>query len=149
MSGHENDTVFIAGSFNNWSANYTPMTFSPSDKMWHITLKGISGDQQFKFTRGSWNSVQTTITGTDVGNYDILLKSDTTVMFSIASWRDHFYSAGKSHTASPQVNKLKKVFHIAALDTDKEIWVYVPPGYKKRGIEVSRDLYAGWAKSFR
>ncbi len=129
--GFENDTVFLAGNFNNWSPSATPMQFDAKDSLWHVSLKGISGNQQFKFTRGSWDKVQTTDGGKDLGNYNIDLKSDTAVFYQVVGWKDVFSPGGKQHTASPQVKRLDKVFHIVDLNTNKRIWVYLPPGYTK------------------
>lgn len=122
--------VFMAGSFNNWN---------PGDGKWQLTknndgtfiieLNALSaGNYEFKFTQGSWSSVETTSDGHDVSNRSISLTSDTTLYFTVAAWKKAA-SAMKSHTASKNVQVIDTSFNIPQLGRTRRIWVYLPPGY--------------------
>src|ERR1700759_3392274 len=70
-------TVYLAGNFNNWN---------PADTAWRLptnktaVLANIApGSYQFKCTRGSWATVETTAKGQDIPNREITLKGDTTL----------------------------------------------------------------------
>ena len=52
------DTIYIAGDFQGWDPQGTPMT-KVDDATWTITLPFVEGDApQYKFTRGSWEAVE-------------------------------------------------------------------------------------------
>ena len=81
---------YITGSFNNWN---------PGDKNYRlkrinyfrteITIPNLSkGPQSFKFTRGDFKSVESTVNGNDIPNRVVDLQGDTTILCSIQGWKD-------------------------------------------------------------
>lgn len=128
---HLSDTIFIAGNFNKWSPNASPLIFNVADKMWHISLANIKGEVNFKFTRGTWETVQCTSAGADVENYNIKVDHDKIAEYTISTWKDAFPLSPRIHTASKNVHLAKKEFTIPALKTRKKIWIYLPLGYAK------------------
>jgi predicted alpha/beta superfamily hydrolase len=129
---HLKDSVFVAGNFNNWSPDKTPLTFSASDNTWKLKLHNLKDDvYEFKFTRGSWSSVETTVSGTDVGNKSIKLSSDTVFNYSIAAWKDDFATTARQHTASANVYIIDTAFYMPQLDRKRRIWIYLPAGYSE------------------
>ena len=129
-SSHRADTVFIAGNFNNWNPAATAMVYSEANKKWELTLQNIREKQlEFKFTRGSWPSVEAGLNGAEVGNHIVQLSADTSLTFNIDYWRDDFAVAEKKHTASPNVSIVDSAFYIPQLNTKRRIWVYLPEGY--------------------
>lgn len=48
-------SVFVAGTFNDWNASATPLSFSPKEGHWTCELQLDPGDYQFKFVvDGEW-----------------------------------------------------------------------------------------------
>ncbi|MEP6927109.1 MAG: alpha/beta hydrolase-fold protein [Ginsengibacter sp.] len=127
---HKNDHLFIAGSFNGWD---------PGDKEFEIdtTKNGITvllsqGHYEFKFTRGSWQKVETTSDGKGISNRVLKVFHDTTVTIQINGWSDNFdqaVSPEKVHTASANVKVIDTAFFIPQLNRTRRIWVYLPPDY--------------------
>src|SRR5579863_8660487 len=62
--------IFIAGSFNNWTPNDDVNKFQ-QDSAGNFFLKYArldSGTYEFKFTRGSWQTVECKKNGADIEN---------------------------------------------------------------------------------
>lgn len=124
------DSIFIAGSFNNWDPHNRSFYLSPvKDKLVFEKNDIPNGIYEFKFTRGSWDKVETTENGSDIQNRLLKLSSDTTLQYSVASWKD-FKQVTKSHTVSNNVHILDTSFRMKMLDRSRRIWIYLPPGYK-------------------
>lgn len=127
----KNDSVFIAGNFNNWEPGNPAFSLSPAnDKLVFEKNDVPKGTYEYKFTRGSWQRVETAENGTDIMNRLLDLSSDTTVQYSIADWKDNFAPIARPHTASANVHILDTSFHMKKLDRNRRIWIYLPPGYK-------------------
>ena len=84
------DSVCIAGTFNNWDPTPGDRNKLTSDgRQTHsITLNLPAGKTYYKYTRGSWFSVEQTNIGFDIDNRIVTIHSDTTVKDTIRSWRD-------------------------------------------------------------
>ncbi len=52
------DSVFIAGSFQGWCANCTPMTDLNNDGIWEKTMDIPIGTHEYKFTQGTWGDAE-------------------------------------------------------------------------------------------
>ena len=127
---HAGDAVFAAGNFNGWNPGDGWYTLLKKDKYAELTLKNLSaGNYQFKFTRGSWEQVESTASGADVGNRQFDLVSDTLLEYSIAAWMDDFDHAEKTHTASANVQVVDTAFAMPQLGRNRRVWIYLPPGY--------------------
>jgi glycosidase len=86
------DTVFIAGDFQGWDPGATPMT-KVDDRTWTILLPFREGDApQYKFTRGSWETVEKDAGCGEIPNRTItaLFGTDGTpsVENMVEKWRD-------------------------------------------------------------
>ncbi|RYZ20963.1 MAG: alpha/beta hydrolase [Chitinophagaceae bacterium] len=128
------DSVFIAGSMNGWNpalANYR--IIPPPDGPVDITMYLPEGPVSFKFTRGSWASVESSNTGTDVGNRTFVVRRDTTIRVSIAGWKDHFGPAEKKSSATSRVRIISERFYMPQLDRYRRVWVCLPKGYERGG----------------
>lgn len=131
-ASHKEEKIFIAGSFNGWDPSKTALQYNPSTKTWNVELSALQTDvYEYKFTRGSWDKVQATVSGGDVSNNLVKLSSDTMVQYSIAAWKDDFAAAKieKRHTASQHVKILDTAFKIPQLSSTRRIWIYLPEGY--------------------
>jgi two-component system, NtrC family, sensor kinase len=84
------DSIYIAGTFNNWDPSAGEQNkLTPDGRQTHsITLNLPAGKTFYKYTRGSWLSVEQTNIGFDIDNRFVTIQSDTTVKDTIRSWRD-------------------------------------------------------------
>ncbi len=129
---HLSDSVFVAGNFNGWNPGKNGNRLSKKKGPSFIELNNLpAGDYQFKFTRGSWQSVECLAVGKDVMNRQLRLSSDTIVRLSIEAWKDDFAAVAKQHTLSPNVQVMDSAFAIPQLGRTRRICLYLPPGYAK------------------
>jgi predicted alpha/beta superfamily hydrolase len=127
-----NATLYIAGSFNGWNpGSATHALARQPDSSWLITLPAGSGSIQYKFTRGSWASVEGNATGAQRPNRSFTYGNGDTVNVSILSWEDLHSGGGGggSSTANAQVQVLTDSFFMPQLNRYRRIWLYLPPDY--------------------
>ncbi|HYJ37360.1 MAG TPA: alpha/beta hydrolase-fold protein [Chitinophagaceae bacterium] len=124
------ESVYIAGSFNNWNPKDEAFKLrKEADDKFTITFPDVpAGDYEYKFTRGGWETVETTADGRQIGNRTLKLMSDTTLNIDINGW-----SEGKPrqipHTANSRVQILDTAFYIPQLHRRRRIWIYMPKDY--------------------
>ncbi|MDB5246584.1 MAG: alpha-dextrin endo,6-alpha-glucosidase [Segetibacter sp.] len=125
------DDVYVAGSFNNWNPRDEKYKLKPyGTKRRAIVLKDIpAAKYEFKFTRGSFDKVETTAKGEDVPNHEINLTTDASLDFSIPGWKDDYPDKPIPNTASPQVKLVDSAFFIPQLNRRRRIWAYLPKSY--------------------
>ncbi|MGE5106500.1 MAG: alpha/beta hydrolase [Sphingobacteriales bacterium] len=129
----ETDSLFIAGSFNNWNPSATEYKLQkqPGGK-YFIRLKDKPlGNYDFKFTRGSWTKVECGTKGNDVANHSLNLSGDTNVVYELEAWKDMVVIAEIKHTSSPHVKIIDTAFVIPQLNRTRRIWIYLPKGYEQ------------------
>ena len=123
------DNIHIAGDFQGWDPGDPDyMLDDNGDGTYQIELDISAGPIKFKFTRGSWDTVE----GNEFGgflpdrefNYD---GTATSLELEIVSWEDTG-GAGNS-TAADNVHILDEDFYIPQLDRNRRIWLYLPPDY--------------------
>lgn len=123
------DDIYIAGNFNGWdSGNSAYILENLGGEVFEITLDLSPGTLMFKFTRGSWQTVE--------GNADGGFLPDRTYTYAggadtlelrILSWE------GSSSTAQPNVSVISYDFYIPQLNRNRKIWIYLPPDYDASG----------------
>lgn len=129
-AGHKNDSLYVAGNFNNWIPDANGYLMGRSGTRHVINIAGLQpGLYEFKITRGSWNKVQTTSGGEDIPNNLVQLNTDANLLVTIGGWSDDFKKAERKHTASKNVKILDSAFQMGALNRQRRIWIYTPPGY--------------------
>lgn len=129
---HIGDSIYAAGNFNKWSPAKTGNVFSQKNEPVLIELKDLpSGNYQFKFTRGNYQTVECKSDGKDIANRSINLSADTTILVTVEAWKDDFAPLEKLHTASPNVIIVDTAFPMPQLGRTRRIWLYLPPGYAK------------------
>ncbi len=137
---HSSASFFITGSFNGWDPGNKEYTFQPgTNGVAVITLMLQAGSYQYKFTRGSWEEVETDANGKNIINRSLILSSDTTIHIEIAGWADDFEQEvfpEKKHTASQNVSIIDTAFYMPQLHRKRRIWLYLPPGYN-----TSKEMY--------
>ncbi|HUH32827.1 MAG TPA: alpha/beta hydrolase-fold protein [Daejeonella sp.] len=126
--------LFLAGSMNNWNPADPGYIFRQNaEKGYELTVNLPDGINEYKITRGSWETVETRSDGQPVSNRSLVSKKDTVIYLDIQQWQDSFKPQPKTHTASRNVRVIDTAFKIPQLDRVRRIWVYLPPDYQSSG----------------
>jgi predicted alpha/beta superfamily hydrolase len=122
------DEIYIAGDFNNWNPGQTEYVLhkNANDK-WSITLAAQPEATviQFKFTRGSWETVEKGPDGEEIGNRSFTYGNGLTEHLFVYNWAE----GGGESTAAENVEIVDEAFYIPQLDRTRRIWIYLPPDY--------------------
>lgn len=120
------DDIFIAGNFNGWNPGNANYKLSENQNGIHyITIQPSAGALEFKFTRGSWATVEGSAGGGFRPNrtYNYQGGIDT-VLITIAGWE-----GGSGKIEAEGVTLLDESFYMPQLDRSRRIWIYLPPDY--------------------
>jgi predicted alpha/beta superfamily hydrolase len=124
-----NATIYMAGSLNQWNpgdANYTLQADGSGNRI--IVIPEGTGTVEYKFTRGSWPSVEGNATGGFLPNRTFTFTgSPQTINLTIQSWEDLGSTQGS--TAASNVQILSPNFFMPQLNRSRRIWIYLPPDY--------------------
>ncbi len=132
-SNHIDDSIFVAGNFNEWNPGNPSFRLTKIDSNYRIIINGLKADvYEFKFTRGDWSKGEVKSDGSGVENRLLNINSDTIVEYRIAGWQDDFAQPQRKHTASKQVHLLDSAFYMPQLDRYRRIWIYLPEGYEAK-----------------
>ncbi len=125
------DEIYIAGDFNNWNPGQPEFVLTKNnDGKWAITLEAQSEGKVilFKFTRGSWATVEKGPGGEEIANRSFTFGNGLTKYLTVYNWADH-NGSGDSSTAAQNVTVIDEHFYMPQLDRERRIWVYLPPDY--------------------
>jgi len=122
------DNIYITGNFNSWdSGNSDYILINNGDGTYYITFTPAIGTLEYKFTRGSWTSVEGNAQGQEIANRTLSYSgSQQAVDVSILSWKNNGSGTG---TAAENVSIIDENFNIPQLNRTRRVWVYLPPGY--------------------
>ena len=122
--------IFVAGNFQNWQpADPNFKLTSLGNGQFSITFSPPVGSVEYKFTRGSWPTVEGDANGKFLPNRTIVYNGQpTTVNISILSWEDTG-GANEVHTATWNTTVLDNAFFMPQLNKSRRIWLYLPPDY--------------------
>jgi pullulanase len=111
--------VHIAGDFQGWNPGSPAHALSRQpDGRWSITLELNAGQPiQFKFTRGTWGTVEKGPNGEEIANRAMVAQAGAHD-FTVARWADQGTITGNVTT-----------FTWAPFLSGRRVWVYLPPGY--------------------
>lgn len=121
--------IYIAGTMNNWNpGNADYKLVADSLGQYTITFTPAIGAVKFKFTQGSWATVEGTSQGGFIPDRSINYNGQPiNVELSIAGWEG---SGSITSTASPQVSILSEAFNMPQLNRKRKIWLYLPKDYQ-------------------
>jgi AraC-like DNA-binding protein len=86
---HSSDTLFICGSFNDWNPNDKRFIVGKQlNGQLSVSLPPGSGKIEYKFTRGSWNKVETDADNRLIANREFTYGNGQTVYIRIENWLD-------------------------------------------------------------
>ncbi len=113
-------TVYVAGDFQGWNPGSAAHALvKQPDGRWTITLDLTAGTPiQFKFTRGTWATVEKGASGEEIANRTLTPVAGATYDFTVQHWADLGTIAGDVRT-----------FTYAPFLSGRTIRVYLPPGY--------------------
>ncbi|HEY0092480.1 MAG TPA: alpha/beta hydrolase-fold protein [Flavobacterium sp.] len=125
-----NATIYLAGTVNAWDpANSAYITQPDAFGPWVITIPEGTGTVEYKFTRGSWPTVEGNSTGGFLPNRTFTFTGSPQIInVTIQSWEDLAGSGGTS-TAAANVQIMDNAFYMPQLDRYRKIWIYLPPDY--------------------
>jgi hypothetical protein len=90
----DRDYIYIAGNFNGWDPGDPRFRLTRGENgLLEISIpRKIKGDYynafEYKFTRGSWKSVETTFSGMDISNRSYIFGNRNEVDILIDGWHD-------------------------------------------------------------
>ena len=125
----------MAGSFNGWNPSDTAYRLERRGDEYTISLPAsVRGPVEFKFTLGSWETVERSAAGADVPNRGITVPPSGTASYSgtVGSWASGA-PAPRPHTARATVSVLSDSFAMPELGRTRRVWLYLPPGYAASG----------------
>lgn len=125
-----NATVYIAGNFNSWNAGNAEYIMQPDGLgARQIVIPEGTGTLLFKFTRGSWATVEGNASGGFLPDRSLTFTGmPQTINLTVQSWED-IGGSGSSSTAAANVQVLNNSFFIPQLNTSRKVWLYLPPDY--------------------
>jgi predicted alpha/beta superfamily hydrolase len=126
----KNSSIYIVGDFNGWNPRDERYRLKPlPDGTWAINLTFPYGKViQFKFTRGSWETVEKGPSGGEMPNRIFAFRNGGVKHFTVYNWRDFVEGTSEgTHTITGNV-KTFNIF-VPQLNTTRRIWVYLPPDY--------------------
>lgn len=131
------DDIYIAGDFNGWAPDSDAWKLSEnSEGHWQIQIPGENNTSfAFKFTRGSWATVEGNAVGGFIPDRTATFQNGTTLQLEIAGWED----IPGNHTVTPNVYILDSDMLIPQLNRTRRIWVCLPEGYHD-----SEETYPVW-----
>ncbi|HEX7844935.1 MAG TPA: alpha/beta hydrolase-fold protein [Chitinophagaceae bacterium] len=123
-------TIFIAGSFNNWNPQNEQFRFQQDEKGNHfIDMKLPAGSYEYKITRGGWDKVECSKDGAGIGNRILKVDGDAIVEINVEGWQDQFAVKAKLSTAGRNVQIIETSFWMPQLKRSRRIWIYLPENY--------------------
>ncbi|MFY7741903.1 MAG: alpha/beta hydrolase-fold protein [Flavobacterium sp.] len=122
-------TIYLAGSINSWAPGNAAYIMQPDGLgAFQITIPEGTGTVEYKFTRGSWPTVEGNANGGFLPNRSFTFTGNPqTINLSILSWED--LGGGNNSTAASNVHILSPSFFMPQLNRNRRIWLYLPPDY--------------------
>jgi len=123
------DLIYIAGNFNAWNPGDAAYVLSKGeDEKWFYTSQvAPQGTQiEFKFTRGSWETVEKGASMEEIPNRTFTFGNGDTVHVHIYNWAS---GGGTGSTAAENVELMDDAFEMPQLGRTRKIWIYLPPDY--------------------
>lgn len=131
--GHDfNQSIYISGDFENWSGGSEDFKLSQNEQQYSITLPSEYCNLLYKFTLGSWSTVELNSDEAALDNrvYNCTDGAET-IYISVKNWTVSGGTKKVKSTARENVYIHAEEFEIPQLDRKRRVWVYLPPDYEK------------------
>jgi predicted alpha/beta superfamily hydrolase len=124
--------IYISGDFEGWSGGKLEFKLERNKKTYSITLPKQQEIISYKFTLGSWDSVETSKNGDPIENR-IYTFSDAseTIRIAIGNWAS-LKKVDAVSTVQKNVRFIEN-FEMLQLNRKRRIAVYLPPNYTNSG----------------
>jgi predicted alpha/beta superfamily hydrolase len=129
---NSSETIYLVGSFNDWKPGEEKYKLQNGPKP-GITIELARGSYEYKFTKGSWDRVESGNNGFPGENRKIMVDRDTTINIEIEHWADHFPKTPRHSTAGKNVHVIDTAFYIPQLKRHRRVWIYLPESYATSG----------------
>ncbi|WP_082106519.1 alpha/beta hydrolase [Kordia zhangzhouensis] len=122
--------LYISGDFEGWSGGRPELKLEKKNKTYQITLPNHKETIQYKFTLGTWETVELDEKRQNIENRTYSFKEiPETIKVSIGNWSNG--SPNKTVSSKqPNVTTFAENFKIPQLNTTRKIQVYLPPNYQ-------------------
>ncbi|MEW6556668.1 MAG: alpha/beta hydrolase-fold protein, partial [Elusimicrobiota bacterium] len=126
------DSVFISGNIaelGNWDSGKIKLE-KIGNFIYQKSFSLLKGTKvEFKFTRGSWETVEKGKNGEELSNRELTITKDEEILFTVDNWADTVKTERK-HTLTGNI-KFHENFYAKKLNNKRTIIVYLPPNYEK------------------
>ncbi|MEX1187785.1 MAG: alpha/beta hydrolase-fold protein [Bacteroidia bacterium] len=134
-------SIHAAGSFNSWNPAAAEFVFEESGSNgYFLSIDIPSGTISYKFTRGSWETVEGNETGGFRPDRSSTFTAGDTLDLSVLSWEDLGGSSNGS-TALSSVSILSSNFSMPQLNRTRKIWICLPEDYQTATSKRYRVVY--------
>lgn len=126
----EDAPVYIAGNIDAlgpWDPGKVPLGKIGEGRYAITLLLPVGTKLQYKFTRGSWETVEKGEEFREIPDRELEVLGDVSVPIEIVNWRDRS-DRRESHSIVGDF-RVHLDFHATELDNDRTVIVYLPPGY--------------------
>ncbi|WP_010250306.1 alpha/beta hydrolase [Myroides injenensis] len=124
-----NDNIYITGNFNKWNPKEEKYLMTPDTTTkgkYHIRLTNIpKGVLEYKFSRGSWQTLECSPKGRLKNLHDITIVENTKLTNEIEGWRDAFPAS-----TAPEDLVIIPDFYMPQLGRSRTIRIYLPEDYQ-------------------
>lgn len=127
---HEGETLYLSSAGNGWRPADPAYAFKRThDGHFQLDLDlPPGGVLEYKLTRGAWSTVESDASGALGPNRRLAIFGSTTIRLTVEHWVDRTRRDAAGHDYRSEVRVLGP-FPIPVLGRDREIAVYLPPGY--------------------
>ncbi|MEJ2594891.1 MAG: alpha/beta hydrolase-fold protein [bacterium] len=123
------DPIYMASNLNGWNPGSPDHLLTRNDDgLYEITTEAFPEGIaiEFKFTRGSWATVEKGPNMEELPNRTFTFGNGDTVDIIIYNWAD---LGSAESTATWNVSVMADSFYMPQLDRYRRIWLYLPPDY--------------------
>ncbi len=86
----DGEGIYMVGSFNDWNPGDSNFVLKPQTDGSYIIRLPFRGDFEYKFTRGTWSSVEASFNGEAIDNrrFNASFNPSDTIIANIVNWED-------------------------------------------------------------
>jgi hypothetical protein len=109
-----NNSIFLAGSFNCWNPHDSLYIMKKAgEDLYSITIPVLDGKKyEYKYTQGDWNSVEISLDSTSIENRHMIARDGLVIKDTVLKWNSIQPSLQKDTAltlSTEQINKLSKI----------------------------------------